>query len=93
MSITIQKPKEIQTVLITEIEKNKGKTICLDFRCNEKLGYYDIKNGKRFCRKCRVLHNVLLWKCEGCNNLLSNSQCRETRRLCNSCQGMKPSYE
>lgn len=64
-------------------------TICASLGCINRLGYFDIKNGRRFCRKCRQVHNVLRWKCRGCPNILNSSQCRETRKFCDSCKGMK----
>jgi hypothetical protein len=67
---------------------------CANIGCSTKLGFFDIKKKRRFCRKCRIISKVLEWKCKKCDNIISNSSCRETRRLCNNCQpGKKASYE
>lgn len=62
---------------------------CEALGCNENLGYFDIKNKSRFCKKCRINYYVLRWRCKGkdCNNILCSSECRETRKYCNRCQG------
>jgi hypothetical protein len=61
---------------------------CENIGCTSRLGYFDIKNGSRFCRKCRVSNNVLVWKCKGCDNRLYSSQSRETRKFCDDCKGL-----
>lgn len=65
---------------------------CENIDCEEILGYFDLKNGRRFCRKCRVFHKVILWKCATCPNIISSSQCRETRLLCDRCKGLKTDF-
>ena len=60
---------------------------CQNVGCTTELGYFDIKNGKKFCRKCRS-NNILRWKCRLCPNILQNSDCRETRKYCDNCKGM-----
>lgn len=74
-SLTIEQP-------VTDIPK------CENLGCTEYLGYFDIKNKRRFCRKCRVDNYVLRWKCknEKCPNILNSSQFRETKYYCNFCR-------
>lgn len=62
------------------------KIVCIELDCGSPLGYFDIKNKNRFCRKCTAFHRPLRWKCEGCDVILTNCTCRETRRLCDNCQ-------
>lgn len=65
----------------------KKPDTCQNLNCNEKLLDFDIKAKRRFCRKCRI-SGLIEWKCIDCNRTISNSQCRETRKRCNYCQGM-----
>lgn len=74
------------SLIIQEPEKLGPK--CESIGCSEPLGYFDIKNNSRFCRKCRINYYVLRWKCKGCEGVLNSSECRETRKYCNKCKGM-----
>lgn len=74
---------------MSEITVQLPKQLCENIGCPNELGYFDIKNGRRFCRKCRVFHKVLRWKCKGCDAILYGSECRETRKLCNNCKGIQ----
>lgn len=62
--------------------------LCENIGCTNTLGYFDIKAKRRFCRNCRVLQQ-LEWKCRDCGERISNARCRETRKRCNRCQGLK----
>lgn len=63
-----------------------NESVCENLGCTEKLGHFDIKKGRRFCRKCRSFQNDLRWRCKSCPNILNISECRETRKYCNTCQ-------
>lgn len=62
--------------------------ICENIGCGENLGYFDIKNKHRFCRKCRINYYVVRWKCKKCPNIINSSECRETTKLCRKCRGI-----
>lgn len=64
-----------------------GVTHCANIGCNNALGYYETRKGKRFCKSCNVFNGVLRWKCKTCNKILDNTQFRETRKYCPSCSG------
>ena len=67
---------------------NSKQIICEEIDCTKPLEYFDIKNGSRFCHSCRVSGKELRWKCKGCANILTTSQCRETRKFCDDCKGL-----
>lgn len=68
------------------IQIQATENICENLGCVNQLGYYDIKKGTRFCKKCKSTSHTLEWKCRGCNNIISNSGYRETRLYCSSCR-------
>lgn len=70
------------------VEKT-SEYVCKSIGCLETLGYFDIKNKRRFCRKCRSTNPILRWKCQSCTTILSTPQCRETRLYCDNCQTKK----
>lgn len=63
--------------------------LCEAIGCTNSLGYFDIKNGKRFCRTCSTFYKVLRWRCKTCPNIINGSTCRETRKYCDQCKGVK----
>lgn len=62
--------------------------ICANIGCINALGFFDVKKGRRFCRKCKNFGKPLEWHCEGCKSTISNSSCRTTRRFCYKCRGL-----
>ena len=64
---------------------------CEQIGCTNFLGYFDVKNNKRFCLSCRMMSH-LRWKCKtnGCMNILDSNTSRETRKYCDECKGIKP---
>lgn len=65
---------------------------CEEIDCDGYLGYFDVKNGRRFCKKCRNFLKVLRWKCKGCDTILYGSQCRETKKYCDRCKGLSVEF-
>lgn len=64
---------------------------CENVGCNNDLGYFDRKNGSRFCRLCKSnSHSVLRWKCKGCDVILYASNYRETKKYCDGCRRLFP---
>ena len=68
----------MSNILIQEVQAK----LCEELDCTNPLGYFDIKNGRRFCRACRASGKALQWKCKHCDYILSNNQFRETKLYC-----------
>lgn len=67
----------------------EAPVICADIGCTNELGYFDKKNGGRFCLRCKITGNELRWKCATCDNIISSLKFRVTKKRCNECAGLK----
>lgn len=74
---------------MSEIQNVQVGPKCEAIGCSQPLGYFDIKNGSRFCHGCRSnAYSVLRWKCKGCDAIISASRYRETKKYCDKCRGL-----
>lgn len=62
--------------------------ICADIGCTNELGYFDKKNGGRFCRRCKITGKELRWKCASCDSIISSLKFRVTKKRCDICSGL-----